>query len=324
LSAVHAQHKQNTASAHVPRLASNAEKIVRLQSIGSLHACLSETLNVFRKYPLLKLDANRILMLDVQFVVELRTSGVYWAIFDNLPKEKREAFKQLWERMFEIYAVDLLAQFYPPLSGMLSPDVEYDGGQIDALVDFGRFILVFEVKSSLLTEPAKRTSDKESFVADFQRMFVESERGKPKVIKQLATACRAILKGEVKTARPEEPPLIYPIFVSDEPAVEAFFMNAFFDEEFQKEGLSDSRVKPLTVMSIDELEQTLSYVTDNEFSWEELLESRFNEFGVYPNSVGQAIYALIVMKRLVCKQNPALKRKYDEFADVMRAVYQKP
>jgi hypothetical protein len=52
------------------------------------------------------------------------------------------------------------------------------------------------------------------------------------------------------------------------------------------------------------------------------LDSRFNEFGVYPNSVGQAIYALMVMKEVARKQNRALKRKYDEFADRMREVFQ--
>jgi hypothetical protein len=284
---------------------------------------LIESLTVFRKYPLFRIDSKSILMLDVQFVVEMLTSGVYWGIFDELPKEKRDTFKQLWGRMFELYTVNLLAQFYPPMSGMLSPDVEYDTGQIDALLDFGSYVLVLEIKSSLLTEPAKRGADKESFLTDFRRKFVENERGKPKAIKQLAAACRAILAGEIQTAKMDTPPIVYPIFVSDEPAVEATFMNAFFNEEFQKEEIKDARVKPLTVMSIDELEQALSHVTDNDFSWSELLDSRFNEFGVYPNSVGQAIYALTVMKNLTSKQNPALKRKYDEFGDRMREVFQK-
>ena len=285
---------------------------------------LIDSLNVFRKYPFLKLDSDQVLILDVQFVAELLTSGVYWSMFDGLPKEKREAFKELWGRIFELYIVNLLAEFYPPMSGMLSADIEYHDGQIDALIDFGRYVLLFEIKSSLLTEPAKRNADKQSFLADFRRKFVENERGKPKAIKQLATACRAILAGEIETAKKAEAPVIYPIFVSDEPTVEATFMNAFFNEEFQKEGIVDSKVKPLTVMSTDELEQMLSYVTSNDFSWEELLESRFNELGVYPNSVGQAIYALIIMKNLISKQNPSLKRKYDEFTDIMRAIYQNP
>jgi hypothetical protein len=287
-----------------------------------LRSFLIDSLNVFRKYPLLRLDAERVVMLDVQFVVELLTSGVYWSIHDGLPQNKRETFKQLWGRMFELYAVNLLAQFYPPMSGMLASDVNYNDGQIDALIDFGPYLLVIEIKSSLLTEPAKRSADKDSFLKDFRRKFVENERGKPKAIKQLSAACRAVLAGTIKMAKTDGPPVIYPIFVSDEPVLEATFMNAFFNEEFQKEGINDAKVRPLTVMTIDELEQALCYVTDNDFSWRELLDSRFNEFGIYPNSVGQAIYTLMVMKGLARKQNPALKRKYDEFADRMREVFQ--
>ena len=284
---------------------------------------LLDSLNVFRKYPLFRLDTERIVMLDVQFVVELLTAGVYWSIHDNLPLNKRETFKQLWGRMFELYAVDLLAQFYPSMSGMLSVDVEYSDGQIDAMLDFGSYVVVMEIKSSLLTEPAKRSADKNSFLKDFRRKFVENERGKPKAIKQLSTACSAILAGNIQAAKKDGAPLIFPLFISDEPVLEATFVNAFFNEEFQKEGISDARVKPLTVMTIDELEQTLSHVTDNDFSWLELLESRFNEFGVYPNSVGQAIYALMVMRGLQWNQNSVLKQKYDEFTDRMRRVFQK-
>jgi hypothetical protein len=40
--------------------------------------------------------------------------------------------------------------------------------------------------------------------------------------------------------------------------------------------------------------------------------------------MGQAIYALMVMRGLAAKQNSALKRKYDEIADRMREVYQRP
>jgi hypothetical protein len=208
---------------------------------------LTESLTCFRNYPMLRMDSDQVLILDLQFVVELLTSGVYWSIHDNLPDSKRGDFKELWGRMFELYIVGLLQQFYPQASGMLSPDVEYTGGQIDALLDFGSAVIVMEIKSSLLTEPAKRSADKDAFVADFRRKFVENEKGKPKAIKQLAAACRALLKGEVKTANGNAIPVIYPVFVSDEPIVEATFSNTYFNEEFQKEGIDQLRVKPLTV-----------------------------------------------------------------------------
>jgi hypothetical protein len=284
---------------------------------------LTDSLNVFRKYPMLKLDSNRVLILDLQFVAELLTTGVYWSIFDGLPQEKRDTFKELSGHMFELYTVGLLAKPYPPMSGIFSADVSYKDGQIDALLDFGSFVLVIEIKASLLTEPAKRSADKEIFLKDFRRKFVENEKGNPKAIRQLASACRAILKGEVSMANQKESPVIYPIFVSDEPTIETTFMNAFFNEEFQKEGINDPKVKPLTIMTIDELEQLLSYVNDGDFTWEELLQSRFDRNSVFSSSVGQAIYDILAAKGLNSKQNWALKRKYDEVGEIMRACFEK-
>jgi len=86
-------------------------------------AFVSESLNIFRKFPFLRLDADRVLILDLQFLVELLTSGVYWSIFDGLPAERRETFRELWGRLFELYAVKLLEDFYPRTSGMFFPDL---------------------------------------------------------------------------------------------------------------------------------------------------------------------------------------------------------
>jgi hypothetical protein len=119
---------------------------------------------------------------------------------------------------------------------------------------------VIEIKASLLTEPAKRSADKATFLKDFRRKFVENEKEKPKAIKQLAKGCRAVLNGEVPIANSQGSPALHPIFVSDEPTLEATFMNGFFQEEFEKEGITDARVKPLTIMTIDELEQLLSHL----------------------------------------------------------------
>jgi hypothetical protein len=40
------------------------------------------------------------------------------------------ALQKLWGHMFEVYTVDLLAKFYPKLSGIFWPDVAYNSGQI--------------------------------------------------------------------------------------------------------------------------------------------------------------------------------------------------
>jgi hypothetical protein len=57
---------------------------------------LTESLNVFRQYPFMKLGANHVLILDLEFLAELLTAGVYWNIFDSLPQNRRKSFKDLW------------------------------------------------------------------------------------------------------------------------------------------------------------------------------------------------------------------------------------
>jgi hypothetical protein len=183
---------------------------------------------------------------------------------------------------------------------------------------------VIEIKASLLTEPAKRSADRATFVADFRRKFIENEKGNPKVVKQLAAACRATLSGEVPTVSGKNTPIIYPVFVSDEPTLETAFMNGYFNDEFQQEAsMDDPHIRPMTVMTIDELEQLLTHVSDGDIHWEELLRARFNRKAVLASSVGQTLYDMLVSKGIEVKQNQTLKLKYDEFGNILRANFAK-
>lgn len=282
-------------------------------------AFVSESLTIFRKFPFLQLDADRALILDLQFLVDLLTSGVYWSIFNGLPTNRRDTFRQLWGRLFELYAVNLLKKFYPRASGIFSPDLQYESGQVDGLLDFGNEVLLLEIKASLLTEPAKRTLNSTEFVSDFNRKFVQNEKGSPKAILQLTSSCMALENGTIRTAT--RPTRIYPIFVSDEPGIETFFFNAYMNEIFQKELHAGSRIQPLTVMSINELEEVLPYVAENAFGWSELLQSRFNALGVGPTSVHQAIYDLCRSKGLPSLRNQAIRGEFDKVWAVISGRY---
>ena len=282
---------------------------------------LTESLNIFRQHPLMKLDANRVLILDLDSLVELLTSGVYWSIFDSLPPNRRETFKELWGRLFEIYGVDLLAEFYPRTSQVLAADLLYSGGQVDALLDFGPVVVVFEIKSSLLTEAAKRSGSKADFVRDFALKFVRNQKGKPKALLQLAASCKAVEDGTIATAM--RPARIFPVCISDEPAVESFFFTAYANEIFQKELASGSHIQPVTMMSINELEEILPYVSDNAFTWEELLDFRLKNLGG-AFSVHQAIYDLLRAKGLPPSRNQAVRRNFDEVWRIIGGRYKPP
>ena len=283
---------------------------------------LTESLNLFRQFPFMRLDANGVLILDLEFLAELLTSGVYWNIFDSLPPNRRESFKELWGRLFEIYGVALLKDFYPHASGILAADVNYNGGQVDALLDFGEAVVVFEIKSSLLTEAAKRGGDRSKFVADFERKFVRNEKGKPKALLQLAASCKAIEDGKIRTAM--RPGRIYPVCISDEPAVESFFFTSYANETFEKELPAGSRIRPVTMMSVNELEEILPYVSENLFSWPELLDFRLSGPTRGAFSVHQAIYDLLREKGLSARRNQAIRKSFDEVWEIIGSRYKPP
>ena len=279
---------------------------------------LLDSLNVFRQSPMLRLDANRVLILELDFMAELLTSGVYWNIFDTLPRERRKAFRDLWGRLFEVYAVNLLKAFYPASSQILTADLAYKGGQVDALLDFGNVVVVFEIKSSLLTEPAKRSGNKTAFVADYELKFMRNQKGKPKALLQLAGSCKALDEGTISTAT--KPGRIFPVCVSDEPAVESFFFTTYSNEMFQKELPAESHIQPVTMMSINEMEEILPYVSGNSFSWAELLDFRFNNLtGAF--SVHQAIYDLLRAKGLPRSRNQAVRTSFDEVWRIISSRY---
>jgi len=282
---------------------------------------LTESLNIFRQSPLLKLDRNRMPILDLDFLVELLTSGVYWSIFDSLPGNLRPTFKELWGRLFELYAVDLLGAFYPPFSRILTADLDYDAGQVDALLDFGQVAVVFEVKSSLLTEGAKRSGRRTDFVDDFALKFIRDDKGKPKALVQLAASCKAIAEGRIPTAM--KPARIYPVCVSDEPAVESFFFTAYSNEVFQKEVAAGFGIQPVTMMSVNELEEILPYVSAGSFSWEELLEFRLNHLGG-AFSIHQAIYDLLREKGLPTIRNQKAREGFDDAWRIINSRYKPP
>lgn len=273
-------------------------------------AFLTESLNSFRKFPLLKLEDGHVLILHLQFLIELLTSGVYWNVFDGLPRNRREIFRELWGRLFELYVTGLLEEFYPAESGILTVDAQHGTGQVDALLDFIDDVSVFETKASLLTEQAKRGGDEASFIDDFNLKFVRNERGEPKGIMQLAASCKAVQDGKIRTAK--TPARIYPVLVSDEPAVEAAFFNTFANEVFQREASPGPWIQPITVMSIGELEELLPYFVENHLSWGEVPEFRLRGAEVVPFSVHQAIYDLLGLKGMKPRRNQLLLKRFNQ------------
>lgn len=166
---------------------------------------------------------GRILCIDLPFITQLLTEGVYWTAVETFNRTDRshgEAFLSLWGRLFELYGADLLRHFYPPDSGLLAIDLKHRSGELDAALDFGSSVVLIEFKTSLLAVAARCSRDAAAFEAQFRRKFVENERSERKGIRQLADSADAILAGDLRFTF--EHPVIYSVLVCYEPCVDAF------------------------------------------------------------------------------------------------------
>jgi hypothetical protein len=246
---------------------------------------------VLRQNPVVALADGRFLVLDRHFVSEMVSSGLYWQIFEGLNGARRNRLRELWGRLFELYVFELLGHYYPPTSQMLRVDLPYSDGQIDALLDLGPVVIVIEIKASLLLRNARFSRDPAAFECDVREKFVETRDGRPKALKQLATAVSAIARGTVPTAAAPAR-RIFPVLLADEASLQSLGVNAYLNELFASLIRPEAKhvVAPLTVMTIEELEELLPYVSSNVLSWATLLQERFTGGSVGMESIHQALY----------------------------------
>ena len=228
----------------------------------------------FREQPILQLDGRGYLVLDPDFLGDLLSSGVFFQIRAAVPADKGIQFMSLFGRLFELYLTELLEYFYPRGSGILQTDVHFKGGQVDALLDFGSYVVLMEFKFFLLKHEIKHNREGGELEKSLREKLVENERGERKAARQLALAGQAIQDRRIKTVLLANKP-IYPVVVVYESGLAGAnaFINRFFQE--YRETVSDpSLVRPLTLMSVGELEGLLPQVEAAQTTWQEILESR--------------------------------------------------
>jgi hypothetical protein len=259
---------------------------------------------------------SRHTILDYRFLIELASTTLYWSIFDALDKKGRDLFSIFWGECFESYVVSELRFFYPPAAQLLSTDVKFDGGAVDALLDYGDFALAFEIKSGLLAKNPRLMRDPEALGQEIEKKFVE-----PKGIGQLVKAAKAIVTGEIETIRRDC--RVYPVLVGDDPILQCFAANTYLDERFQKLYADrPANVAPVTVMLIDELEELLPYISTGVFDWRQVLDARFTANGVEPDPLHNTLSSLRAKKKIAHQANEFLSREGARIKQLILERYQ--
>ena len=267
-----------------------------------------QDVTALRQRPMIRLE-ERFLLPDYQLALERLTFGAYWTLFDNFTGDDRKLFSGAWGHAFEEYVLDLLADTYPrgnTVAAVFRPNVPLPPREIDGVLDFGDHAIVMEVKSTLLPVEIRSALD----LARFDAWVEERLWGKNGGLKQLVHDVAAVRDGLLGSPCRN----VYPVWVTDEPAFQALGVNRYLGRAFAERFPNDDAVKPLSIVTTDELEEVLSCTRSGLVTWRGVLDRRATDRAGWLWT-GQALRneLLANQRHRDMRLHPMLAREYRDF-----------
>jgi len=231
----------------LPNLVQDPEVLVRKRS-----------LEPFRSRPLIALEQDRFLCVDLALLTERMLSGLFWTLMEGSSTTERSDLLAAWGLLFENYINARMA----PVFGKryLQNPCDRLGNQVtDAIVICRPDLVFLEFKASLVRDGVKYGFDFESLVHELQAKFLKDG--------QLGRAVRRVLD-DAQLSRlliPRERPMtLYPVIVALDHAAAAPLLSRALDELSREpeatSARSPLRIAPLTIMTADDAEGLLSFV----------------------------------------------------------------
>ena len=234
---------------------------------------------LLRKYPLLKIDENRIMCIDIGFLLDKLETGVFWIIHGQLNAEESGGGKKIIDlrgQVFEDYTASIIKRALSDTEVcaeryILRP--RYDQKEQTECTDIAVLgddtLILLECKAPLLSAKTK-------FSGDFCNLYDGIKCNAIKGVKQLWTAIQTLAhtnttqRGRVEGIDISQVRKIYPVLILSDRIFSFPYMNRFLDSEFTrlvtrndlKEHLE---IVPLTVLTIEDLESLEPYLSDTPF-----------------------------------------------------------
>jgi hypothetical protein len=231
-----------------------------------------------RKRPVLEVDPENAIPMQVGFVQEKLESGLFWTIFNSLktPEERFSLFTD-WGHLFEEYVSRMLAQCCAASKEnyIRFPKFSDNGEEaFDGVISAGKFWVVMEYKGGFLNSLAKYAEDEEEFIKDLEKKF-GSEKGAG--IEQLTRKIGAVFAANPKQRRPlvgldsSEVRIVGPVLIVQESFVSSEVTVPYLVDIFgtlKRKQQLDQRVVytfPI-ILDVSELESLKPYVTGKKLS----------------------------------------------------------
>ena len=298
---------------------------------GEAKHSLPNEFRLWRKYPLVKSDDNKVFPIDISFLRDKLDTGVFWIIRDQLEEEmegKGVEIIRLWGEVFENYAASIIqrginTQTQPRMETCI-PNPKYIQKEEDECTDIAVYgsdtLILLECKAPLLSARTKFSRDSREFYNGLKSKIIA-----PYGIKQLCNAIEALTgannedKREVSEIDISSVKKIYPVLVLSDRTFSFASMNRLFESEFRRlircgESTIEPDVMSLAVLTIDELENLEPYLRDTPFhahldKWIQGFDN--NE----PSPFTEYLHSLM---KTDLRDNPYIEREFKRiYADVI-------
>ncbi|MDE0010589.1 MAG: hypothetical protein OXU36_05575 [Candidatus Poribacteria bacterium] len=251
---------------------------------------LANEFRLWRQYPLVRLSEDRIICVDISFLLDKLQTGVFWIIRDQLEKLKKgdgQKIIGLWGDVFEDYAASIIKRginSQKPSMERCILNPKYIGKGVDECTDIvvcsDDTLILLECKAPLLSARARFSGDFNKLRQELQTKLVGTEtkegRKKPKGVGQLWHAIQTLGHTNKKERRKIEGidisnvKKIYPVLVLSDRVFGAPCMNWFLNSEFQRfvkrnDLKKHLEIMPLTVLTIEHLEELEPWLNDTPF-----------------------------------------------------------
>jgi hypothetical protein len=267
----------------------------------------------FKARPLIEIQDGLYFCIDTFFLSEKLNAGLYWKIFDTLPKSLRPDFSVLYGQMFELYVRRIFRDVLTnpkidPSKGILISDPEYRNGNkcFDEMIYYPntKHLIVIETKASLMHTVAKFGKSVRKFWKEIRTKFIETQEGDEKGIGQLSKHIgnlfeanrefRQHLKDQSVDEWLQHIEKVSPVLVVQEPAISFHINEDFLNREFKKR-LKNSRLRAsvriqnLTVLNIQTLEVMKQNLINKEATLEQCVNFRNVRDPKYKHDFGSLI-----------------------------------
>ncbi len=289
---------------------------------------------------------------DPAFLQEKISSGAYHTILRALEvdaevrnerdeADRKKFLKQYWGEVFEIYLNTRLRELYPLGLNRFyaspkwdSPRVQRNNEAFDGFLDYGDAVIAMEYKGKYLSLTAKYSGDRKLLLADLNERFGKAAR-------QLAQGSETVFNRDLQQRhgfsqrdQNNQPVVsytvdfsqavrrVYPVVVVQDPAMRIGFANReiqkLFAAEIKTKAVDQDLIKPLTLLTIEDLEYLVAYL--GEVTFTEMLDEYLKPHEAII-SFRYIMNQYLDRRGIARRKNEWTMRRFDELRDSLKALF---